>query len=192
MTGITYRDAVASDAADLGAVHVASWRESYAGLLPALVLRDLSVQARAAMWQTVLDDPASAGDTAIVMASDGARLIGFGTCGRQRDAPLQERGFEGEVGAIYVLQQYKRAGVGRTMMRLLAGRLLEKGLTAMSLWVLEENAPARRFYEALGGVPIAERRQREAGVLLCEVAYGWTDLVVLTAGDEANRSEHSH
>jgi hypothetical protein len=41
----------------------------------------------------------------------------------------------------------------------------------MSLWVLEDNGPARRFYERLGGTPIAEKRGG-----LVEVAYGWSDL----------------
>jgi hypothetical protein len=56
-------------------------------------------------------------------------------------------------------------------MKAMAGALLERGHRAVSLWVIDTNWVARRFYESLGGTPIAEKR---AG--LVEVAYGWTDL----------------
>jgi hypothetical protein len=51
----------------------------------------------------------------------------------------------------------------------------------MSLWVLRENAKARRFYERLGGVVVAEKEERRAGGVLVEVAYGWRGLGPLMA-----------
>jgi RimJ/RimL family protein N-acetyltransferase len=39
------------------------------------------------------------------------------------------------------------------------------------LWVLEENHPARRFYEHAGFVPTGERRHIDLGTPLPEIKY---------------------
>jgi hypothetical protein len=43
------------------------------------------------------------------------------------------------------------------------------------VWVLAEN-PARRFYEALGGKIVFEKRIEIGGASLVEVAYGWEEM----------------
>jgi len=176
---ISFREAKPDDAAALGELHVASWRETYAGLLPDRLLDGLSADARSAMWRAVLEDPARYGGTAIFVAEGGGGIIGFGSCGDQRDAALKAQGYDGEIGAIYVLQSHQRTGIGRALMRLLAQRLLDRGRTAARLWVLRENASARSFYERLGGVPAGEKTDEESGVTVTEMAYGWRDLSAL-------------
>ncbi|HSU04608.1 MAG TPA: hypothetical protein VLI93_03475 [Acetobacteraceae bacterium] len=52
----------------------------------------------------------------------------------------------------------------------------------MSLWVAEDNIPARRFYAALGGQIVARRNAKRASWFIAEVAYGWTDLARLLPG----------
>lgn len=46
----------------------------------------------------------------------------------------------------------------------------------MLLSVLAANAPARRFYQALGGEVVGQQPIEIAGVTLAEVAYGWPDV----------------
>ncbi len=43
----------------------------------------------------------------------------------------------------------------------------------MLVWVLADN-PACMFYEAIGGQKIYEKQIDRGGVMLNEVAYGWT------------------
>ena len=176
MDAIRFREAKSSDAAAIGIVHVASWRETYAGLLPGEILDGLSAEARSAMWRAVLDDPAASFGAAVFVAESEGGIVGFGACFDQRDEALKARGFDGEFGAIYVLRSRQRAGVGRALMGLMAQGLLDRGRTAASLWVLRENESARSFYERLGGVPDGEKAAEEAGVMVTEVAYGWSDL----------------
>lgn len=57
----------------------------------------------------------------------------------------------------------------------LVKRLLQSGMNTMLLWVVSDN-PARRFYEALGGQQIKTERAELGGVMINEVAYGWTDI----------------
>ena len=173
---IGYRRASKTDAAALGALHVASWRETYFRLLPARLLDSLSVAARAAMWSSILGDPAVMRETAIWVAEDADRMVGFGACGGQRDEGLKREGYDGELGAIYVLQSHQRGGVGRSLMGHMAQALVDQGRSGASLWVLRENAPARSFYERLGGAVVGARSAEEWGTTLSELAYGWSDL----------------
>jgi hypothetical protein len=48
----------------------------------------------------------------------------------------------------------------------------------MIVWALEAN-PACRFYQRLGGVPVAAQTIDIGGQSLPEVAYGWPDITVL-------------
>lgn len=179
MDALAFRAARPEDAILIGALHVASWRETYAGLLPASVLDGLSAEARAAMWRKVLNDPAAWGEASVFVAESGGTIVGFGACGDQRDAALQAQGYDGEIGAIYVLQSHQRTGAGRILMRLMARALLAQGKGAASLWVLRENEAARGFYERLGGTIVGEKAEEQAGATLTELAYGWRDLPAL-------------
>jgi phosphoribosylanthranilate isomerase len=169
--GIRFRRATVEDAEAIGEMHVRAWREAYAGLVSDAVLAELDPRQRAALWRGIIAE----GGAVRLAERDGA-IVGFGSSGRQRDASLP---FAGEIGALYVLRCAQRQGVGRRLMAAMAADLLAQGLQSGSLWVLEGNAPARRFYEALGGELVARRRQERLGVSDIGVAYGWRDLSVL-------------
>lgn len=179
MNAIRLRRAIPSDAPALGAVHVASWHETYTGMLPDEMLASLSVEARTAMWTKILDDPAAFGGTAVYVAEDHGRVVGFGSCGQQRDESLLGLGFGGEISAIYVLRPHQRLNVGCSIMSMMAQALLEYGCTAATLWVLQDNVKARGFYERLGGVVISEKKDERPNTILFELAYGWRDLSLL-------------
>ena len=181
MSAVRLRRAVLADAAAIGAVHVESWRETYAGLLPDAMLAELSVERWAAMWEQLLGDPGTAGSMAILVAEDEGRTIGIGGCGPQRDEALAKSGFTGEFGMIYLLRSHQGRGLGRSIMACLARSLAKLGHEKAGLWVLRENEMARRFYEGLGGTIVGERAGERDGTLLVELAYGWSDLSGLAA-----------
>ncbi|RVT95669.1 GNAT family N-acetyltransferase [Rhodovarius crocodyli] len=169
------RQAVPGDAEALGILHVAAWRETYAGLLPDALLAGLSARQRGAMWAGMLGDPAAHNMIEAFVAEDAGALVGFASWCRQRDVGLRQLGFGGEIGAIYLLRSHQAQGLGRALMRLLAQAMAARAIPAAALWVLRENTGARAFYETLGGEPVAERQERHAGALLTEIAYGWRD-----------------
>ncbi|MFT4134741.1 GNAT family N-acetyltransferase [Labrys sp. (in: a-proteobacteria)] len=175
----TLRRANPQDAAKLGALHVASWRETYAGLMPDAMLAKLSVRARSAMWTRILADPPAVGNVAVYVAEDGGDIVGLGSCGWQRDQDLGDRGFDAEIGAIYILRSHQRGGIGRALMREMARALHAYGLRAVSLWVLRGNITARSFYERQGDEWVAEKEDRRGRFVLVEDAYGWRDLAHL-------------
>ena len=101
-----------------------------------------------------------------------AGIVGFGSCGPARAATLPYRG---EVHTLYVLADFRGAGVGRRLLRRLFGALTERGYDAALVWVLADN-PARYFYAAMGGRVVAQRDEALWGQTVRQAAYGWTDL----------------
>ena len=171
---IAIRAAVPADAPRIAQTHVACWRETYAGMLPDEVLAALSVSDRTVMWEKILTQSPSSTRVFVVDRDEG--IAAFGACGTQRDADMAAQGYGGEVSSIYVRASAQKHGVGAALMRAMAAALTAQGLAGMSLWVLRENATARRFYDRLGGEVLGEKMQRRPFGEIVEVTYGWPDL----------------
>jgi ribosomal protein S18 acetylase RimI-like enzyme len=174
---LALRQARLEDATRLGAAHVQAWRETYTGIVPQALLAGMDAGRRAALWRETLDQGGHA-----VLAEEAGALLGFASCGPQRDAAL---GFGGEIFAIYLLRQAQRRGIGRALMAAMAHHLLAEGLVGVSLWVVTANMPARSFYERLGGRVVAERVLSRDGWQLEEIAYGWDRTELLMVAEPA-------
>jgi len=169
------RRAVPSDCRAIAEVHVAAWRETYAGLVPDDVLRNLSIERREDFWRGAVTQAQST--TRVFVAEIGVLgIVGFAACGPRRSALLTQ---DGEIFAIYLRRPAQRRGLGRRLMRAMAADMLARGLNSAAAWVLEGNHGARRFYERLGGVLVGEQTVTLGEVALREVAYGWADLAAL-------------
>jgi GNAT superfamily N-acetyltransferase len=137
---IEVRPAIAADARGIAEVHVKSWQEAYAHLVPADALARLSVDQRERRWNEILLST----ETTIYVATDGDRVIGFASVGPARD---DDRPRPLELQSIYVLAAHHGSG---------AGQLLLDGVLAgapASLWVADDNPRARAFYARNGFVP---------------------------------------
>jgi len=168
------RPARRADAPAIGRVHAQSWQETYPGIVPDDVFARVSAERNAERWAGRLGDPAYTGG--IFVATDGAgEIIGFAQGGPERDGVT---GFTGELYALYLLRAAQGMGGGRALVRAVAAWLAPQGRTAMLLWVLAANTPARRFYERLGGQYLLTK-QTVIGKPLDEVAYGWNDTAPL-------------
>ena len=60
------------------------------------------------------------------------------------------------------------------------------GFTTLHVGVLTANLPARRFYQAMGGLEIGERTFEEGGHLLQGTVYAWTNIVALASNCRAS------
>jgi ribosomal protein S18 acetylase RimI-like enzyme len=167
------RIATSDDAQALGAMHVASWRETYTGLLPDKMLSALSIETRSAAWAKIMREPATQHSTVVYLAEHDGTIIGFGSCGAQRTESLTVKGYDGEVSAIYILREFQKRKIGTRLFRAMSSDLIGRGFNGAALWVLRDNLRARRFYERFGGKVIAEREDVRDGAVLVELAYGW-------------------
>jgi ribosomal protein S18 acetylase RimI-like enzyme len=169
---LTIRRASSADAQSIAFVHVISWREAYMGLIPDQVLAGLSIEERTSRWQAILAGKTGTRSREYLAEVDG-NVVGFGSCGPQRDPDLVRQAFTGEVLALYVLRSAQRRGVGTSLMSAMAGHLRQEGYDAYGLWVLHGNRAAREFYERLGGAVVGEKIDARDYGNLHEVAYGW-------------------
>ncbi len=173
---ICYRLATIGDAQELGQVHVASWRETYPGLVPNEIIDALSPKKRGQAWEQMLLRPENYGSPVVHLALQSSKIVGFGCCELQRDENMLSLNYQGDFSSIYVLKKAQGRGVGTRLMGLMADDLRSRGCSSAGVWVLDRNEPARRFYEKLGAAEIARKReQRPAGTLI-QVGYGWRDL----------------
>ena len=169
------RAAAPADTEAIGRVHVETWRSAYRGLVSDAYLAGLSPAERAARWRTFLAerDPAR---VLLVAEDDVDGVVGFAAAGPERSG---DPTYRGEIYAIYVTPSHQRRACGRELMWAATRRLAAVGFPSMLLWVLDANAPARAFYERLGGVVLRRQPIEIGGAQLTEVAYGWSDLTVL-------------
>jgi ribosomal protein S18 acetylase RimI-like enzyme len=175
---ITVRRARIADAAAIGAVHVAAWRNTYPGILPDAYLSRLSPIRHARNYEASI----AAGGCVIVAAPNAGtpRLIGFTTAGRARTGGIGD----GEIETLYVLDDWREQGIGRRLLHAAAKDLAERGCRSAFLWVLREN-PSRFFYQHLGGQPAAQGETRVAGVTVPQMAYCWDPIERLLAASPA-------
>ena len=172
------RGAELTDAAAIAGVHVATWRSAYRGLLPDEFLGSLAEAGYGARWRRNLAE----GSSRVYVAEEEGQVVGFASGGRERAG---ESGFEGELYAIYVLDDAQRHGHGHRLVHAVAQGLHEMGLTDMIVWVLRDNPTARKFYERLGGVYVRAQPITIGTTVLQEVSYGWNSLEPLLTGAAA-------
>jgi ribosomal protein S18 acetylase RimI-like enzyme len=152
------RAAVPEDAIAAARVHIRSWQAAYRGLIAQEYLDSLEPE----IWSTrYAFGRVGIGVPFTVLAVDGDTICGLvTTTGLCRDDDLP--GF-GELLAIYVDPGCTRTGVGGALIAAGRERLSAIGITQASLWVLDGNVAARRFYERDGWAFDGTRRTREYG-----------------------------
>jgi ribosomal protein S18 acetylase RimI-like enzyme len=140
------REAEPKDAKAIAEVHVRSWRAAYRGQLTDEYLDGLSVEERLEQHRRSLEEPRAEWRTWVV--DDGGRVAGFAVTGPSEDADADRS--TGEVYAIYLEPGRVGTGLGRHLFEHAVEDLRARGFTAATLWVLESNERARRFYEVAG------------------------------------------
>lgn len=144
------RPATPADAAGVAYVQTVSWREAYAGLLPAdfLARREVSRQ----VWLDRLADPPAGTRTLVATmpgpgpdAPGGERVVGFASVGPAESGPGV-----GHLYALYLLAEHWGEGVGHRLHAAGMAALAETGATSAILWVLPANTRAVEFYRREG------------------------------------------
>jgi ribosomal protein S18 acetylase RimI-like enzyme len=160
------RAATPDDAGAIADINVRSWRHAYRGIMPDSYLATLDA---AAIARRVRDVALSGSATILVAASPEVRGFSWMSRSRDDDAPPETA----EITAIYVDPQYERRGIGRALACASCDVARSQGFTRISLWVLDDNARARAFYEALKFAPDGRTRttSRWGGIRIREVRY---------------------
>lgn len=138
----TIREPAAEDAEALADLHVSTWKETYAHLLPGDFFSKEHLEGRRRMWDHVLANPRD--EWIVRVAESNDLLIGFAWIGASVEMGEQVPPRERELYAIYVTATHYGAGVGQALLDETLGA--EAGM----LWVAKENPRATAFYARNG------------------------------------------
>ncbi len=148
------RPATVHDAEAIARIHVRTWQVAYEGIVPADYLAGLSEQQRTEWWRPQLER--NRGNVLVALTDDA--VTGWVSFGPGRDDDAMGRA---EIFAIYVSPALWGGGIGRRLME--AAEAALAGTRGLTLWVLEQNRRARRFYAAAGFIPDGRRQEITLG-----------------------------
>ncbi len=137
------REATPTDAGAIARLHTDSWRRTYRGAFSDEYLDGDIDSERLAVWAERLTSPPDSQFT--LLATKGDQLLGF-ACSFGAEDPT----WGTLVDNLHVAPEGSGKGLGR---RLLADSALwaeQHHPGGFYLWVLDQNAHARRFYEHVG------------------------------------------
>lgn len=137
------RDAAEGDIAEIADIKVRNWSDTYGPLIPPAVLaRFLDPVKSASEMRSALATP---GVVLLVGEAEKGGVAGFSLTYLTR-AP------EPWLESLHVLQDVRGRGLGTSLLRATAARVLAAGHRSMALGVIVGNDQAARFYERLGAV----------------------------------------
>ncbi len=164
---VVIRSASTADAAQIAAVMRDSWFAGYDGIIaPAIIDRATAPDGGARIRQSFRIRPWQRMIAAVARGpapASATQIVGYASFGPERDVlgmpwpyPRTPAGSAGEIAelyALYVHPAWWSTGTGRALMDHVLVKVSAAGYTCITLWVLEANARARRFYQRAGFAP---------------------------------------
>ncbi|PWS36929.1 GNAT family N-acetyltransferase [Falsiroseomonas bella] len=165
------RAARAADAGTIAALHLASWRDAYRGMLDDAFLDAEAPGAMAAHWQAVMARRPLPG--VVLLAKLGHEAVGF--------CAAWKHGATAHVDNLHVRPGLRGAGIGRALIAEAATRLQSRGCAGADLRVFVGNAAALRFYRGLGARIGPPEAGASFGQAVIERRCDWPDIGKLIA-----------
>lgn len=137
------RQARLADALKVADIQVRAWHQAYKGIVADSLLQEITLARKKSDWEQALTKNPSCA----IVATIEDRVLGWASFGTSRDKDTDRA--TGELYAMFVDPDRWRNGIGRSLMRHVELELSKTFLSA-TLWVLEHNQPARKFYERFG------------------------------------------
>jgi ribosomal protein S18 acetylase RimI-like enzyme len=141
--GSLFRIARVADAEAIAQLHDRSIRSAYRKIIPVSVLDTMRLAERAARWREWILDR----EIDVLLREKADEVVGFVSLCPSRDPDADPRRVC-EIPTLYVDPAHWRARYGSDLLHAALGLARERGFREVTLWVLEENRLARRFYEA--------------------------------------------
>lgn len=157
---ISLRPATEADLLAVGALHQRSRVAAYSSFLPAEALAEPTPETMGRYWVERLIWEGA--DHRMTVAVRDGRLVGFSYLGPD-DAGDPDTGL---LNAIHLEPDERGRGTGRALMVDALAAMRARGWSRAVLWVLRDNAPARRFYERGGWTATGEERDDRIGPAL--------------------------
>jgi len=142
---VSLRRALPADAETVGRIHVESWNVAYRGIMPDDVIARTDLACRTKFWADRIADQA----WPVFLIEEDGTAVAFCQMIPTRD-PDDDPARVGHITSLHVLPDLRGHGYGRALMDHVLEEFHRRGFVEVTLWVLEENREARRFYEKRG------------------------------------------
>lgn len=149
-----------ADAAQIGAINVAAWRDRLAGILPADALDQLSADDLGMVWASGILNPPSPLHQVLVAIEDDT-VLGYAALGPSTDPDADEH--TAELLALEVDPAHQRAGHGSRLVSAMADVCRESEMTSVSVWCPVGDEVRRGFLQSAGWGPDTARRDLQVG-----------------------------
>jgi ribosomal protein S18 acetylase RimI-like enzyme len=158
------RPATVADADAIAALHVASWRSAYRGILKDGTLGPALDGERRAHWRRKL---AAMAPTDAVLIVEGQGFIAAWAEG--------DPGFGAYIDSLHVHPERRSAGLGRRLLGAAMRRVADRGEARAYLWVFDGNTRAIDFYRRLGGEIVERGFDEIDGLQVAQSRIAWRD-----------------
>ncbi|MGW3266317.1 N-acetyltransferase family protein [Streptomyces sp. NPDC001056] len=137
------------DIQGVSAVRVTGWKAAYPGMVPQDYLDALTVAEDARVRRDMFER--GAGTAVNLVAEEDGAVVGWAALGPSREDDRAPQ--DGELLALYAAPDRLGTGIGTALMRHVLAAARERSFLRLVLWVIADNARARRFYERSGFAP---------------------------------------
>ncbi len=150
-------------AEELGFIHATSYRRAYRGIVPDNILAEYTPQKRAAAFrQAIAKD-----EDEIYLFKVNHSAVGFAVLNKHPHYPGAAED-EAEINALFFLPDFWGMDAASRALAFCFNRLRLLGYKRATVWVMEGNDRARRFFEKNGFLPTGEKRAIQIGLYLVE------------------------
>jgi ribosomal protein S18 acetylase RimI-like enzyme len=164
----TIRAATLADSDAIAALHSASWRSSYRGILSDATLGPGLDEERRRHWRAKLE---SADPDDLVLMVEGLAFITVWAKG--------DLGFGAYIDNLHVHPERRGGGIGRRLLQEAARRLGLRGERRAYLWVFDANVRTVELYLRLGGEIVERGLDEIDGVKVPHSRVVWRDIASL-------------
>jgi ribosomal protein S18 acetylase RimI-like enzyme len=195
---VVIRSASTADAPQIAAVMRDAWFAAYEGIIARQIIdRVTAPDGGARVRQSFRTRPWQRVIAAVEPGAPAAPgIVGYASFGPERDVlgmswpyPRTAAGAEGRVAELYALYVHPArwsTGTGRALMDQVLAKVSSAGYQSITLWVLENNARARRFYERAGFAPDDARHVLDDLGGVTEIRYR------RALGQSTQAAQHAH
>lgn len=176
------RYAEPGDISTVTSIHVLTWRDTYASLLPKPALESVTDESANALWERVFalrtnpplwegersagrQEPAASGAAIWVVEGDEGLSSFLSSWYRADPNPSVE------IMALYVLPVLQKGGYGRALVTACRDYASDIGAQAIDAWALAGNEKANGFYQHVGFEAIGTRQMEVQGHWIEEYGY---------------------
>jgi GNAT superfamily N-acetyltransferase len=172
---VTIRLADEADTEALAGVRQETWRAAYEGIIPPEILAGVTgdVNRNRGAFRSHPTRPL------LTAVSPSDEVVGYASYGPERGADGTFGPLPGSGGAVCAAELYAicvtpdswSSGAGRALMEHVLGGAHDAGYSDISLWTLERNERARRFYERAGFALTGEQQVLDGLGGVVEIRY---------------------